>query len=176
MLPLAHLGIGCQALRWRKWHSLKPVFLGTLLPDLIDKPLYYIPVLLTGHHGAELGLFSGTRTVGHSLLFFFLLGLVALATEREWWLALFLGVATHLLLDNFAEPFAPLTEYSSRIALLFPLYGVRFPIAQHRTLGEHFMLHLHPLELVAEAVGAGLLWRMFRESGLRFRRAREPAA
>lgn len=138
------------------------MLIGTLLPDLIDKPLYYIPVLLTGRHAAELGLFSGTRTVGHSLLFLFLLALVALATRKEMWLALFLGAATHLLLDNFAEPFSPLTEYSSRIALLFPFYGVRFPIALHRTLGEHFLLHLNPLEVVAEGVGAVLLWRLWR--------------
>lgn len=163
MLPLAHLGIGQRIASFRNRLPLGPIFLGTLLPDLIDKPLYYVPALWTGRRGAELGLFSGTRTVGHSLLFLFIPLLVAAVPgpRRRWWLGLSAGIATHLLLDNFLEPFVPLTAYSSRIALLFPMYGWRFPVAFHRTLGEHLWLHLNGWELAAELVGAVLLAKLW---------------
>jgi membrane-bound metal-dependent hydrolase YbcI (DUF457 family) len=164
MLPLAHLGIGQCIANAGNRLPLRPILIGTILPDLIDKPLYYIPVMLTGKRGTELGLFSGTRTVGHSLLFLAAILLVSAipGPRRRWWLALGAGVASHLLLDNFLESFAPLTEFSSRIALFFPYYGVAFPVAQHRSLGEHFYLHLNPIELIAEAIGAALLVVLWR--------------
>lgn len=164
MLPLAHLGIGANLVRpwWRKV-PLRAILLGTLLPDLLDKPLYYVPHWLTGRTGAELGLLSGTRTVGHSLLF--LLAILVLGAipggRRKWWLGLGLGVLTHLVLDNGPELFTEFSEYSSRIALLFPYYGWRFPLAHHRTATEHFLSHLGMLDLAGEAGGAFLLWRLF---------------
>ena len=172
MLPLAHLGIGQRLASLGNTRPLKPILIGTLLPDLIDKPLYYVPVFLTGKHGAELGLLSGTRTVGHSLVFLLLIVLIATipGPRRRWWQALSLGVASHLLLDNFLESFAPLTVFSSRIALLFPYYGITFPVAQHHSLGEHLFMHLNPIEVVAEAVGAVLLvllWRAQRRAASR---------
>jgi hypothetical protein len=52
MLPLAHLGIGSNLVRpWWKKLDLRALLFGTLLPDLIDKPLYHVPALLTGLHG-----------------------------------------------------------------------------------------------------------------------------
>lgn len=177
MLPLAHLGIGQRLANLGNKLPIEPVMLGTLLPDLIDKPLYYVPALLTGKHGVELGLLSGTRSVAHSLLFLACILLVAVipGRRRRWWLALAAGVASHLLLDNFLEPWSPLTPYSSRIALLFPYYGTQFPIAIHRTVGEHFYLHLNPLELVAEGIGAALLIQLWRGKKGRTRNLRASA-
>jgi membrane-bound metal-dependent hydrolase YbcI (DUF457 family) len=161
VLPLAHIGIGTTLVRpWRKQVALRAVLLGTLLPDLIDKPLYYIPHFVTGLSGGELGFISGTRTLGHSLIFLVLLFFLAAfhsARHRNWWLGLALGVATHLFLDNFLEPFFPLTEHSSRIALFFPLYGWQFPTALHHGIAEHLMMHFYPLDLGAEILGAGLI-------------------
>jgi membrane-bound metal-dependent hydrolase YbcI (DUF457 family) len=169
MLPLAHLGIGQRLANVGNRLPLKPVLLGTLFPDLIDKPLYYVPAFLTGKYGAELGLISGTRSVAHSLAFLCALLLVAVIAgrQRQWWLALSAGVASHLFLDNFLEPWSPLTPYSSRIALLFPNYGMQFPIAIHHSFGEHIFLHLNPLELVAELVGAVLLILLWRRAKTR---------
>ena len=161
MLPFGHIGIGNFLVqRWKNKTAPVAVLLGTLLPDFLDKPLYYIPSIITGEHGAALGLLSGTRTIGHSLLFLgLLLALFFLNVNRQkWWLGLFLGAATHLLLDNYAEPFSPLTEYSSRIALFFPFYGIRFPVAQYQSLSEHLFLHVRALDLGAEILGLGLFW------------------
>jgi hypothetical protein len=181
MLPLGHLGIGAQFRRPFPRLPLKALLLGTLLPDLIDKPLYYVPAWITSRHGAELGWISGTRTISHSLLFLALLLAVSALPggRRRWWLALSLGVATHLLLDNVAEPFQELSVYSSRIALLFPLYGWRFPVAMHRSVGEHLAMHLHFLDLAGEAVGAvllGALWRKNRKPSREHRPAGRPAS
>ena len=75
-------------------HVLAPVFLGALLPDLIDKPIYLLGGSVYG------------RTLGHSLLFFGLLCAFAALAQRITrgeeriaisWLAA--GVGTHLLLD-----------------------------------------------------------------------------
>jgi hypothetical protein len=158
MLIFAHAGIG----RWlaSPWKARLPggaLLLGTLLPDLIDKSLYYGLVIATGKHGVDLGLITGTRTFGHSLLF---LALVLLGALRSrFLLALAAGVITHLLLDNFLEPAASFTAHSSRIALLFPYYGVRFPVAPHDTLRQHLIFHLNWLDMLAECVGISLLGR-----------------
>jgi hypothetical protein len=78
----AHLGIGVRSIRWIEGLSRKgtrallpiaPLFLGTLLPDLIDKPLYYGLSWLTGLRGAELGVIAGTRSFGHSWILLLLL-------------------------------------------------------------------------------------------------------
>ena len=171
MLPLAHIGIGCQLVSRVKKLPLFALGLGTLLPDRVDKPLYYIPALLTGRHGSELGWIGGARSIGHTLLFFFALLAVARfpGGRQRRWLALALGVGTHLLLDNFAEPFTPFSPYASRIALLFPLYGFVFPYAQYRSLGEHLWMHLRPFDLGGEVVGALLIawmwWKGRRSAG-----------
>jgi membrane-bound metal-dependent hydrolase YbcI (DUF457 family) len=164
VLPAAHLGIGqLLASPWSRRLPLRLLLLGTLLPDLLDKPIYYSLLWTTGRHGAALGLFSGSRCFGHSLLFFFLLGIPALAFRNRGLGALALGVATHLLLDNLFEPFQPLTIYSSRIALFFPLYYGRFPVAMHHSLLEHMQVHWNLFDLAAEIVGLLLLWRLYRQ-------------
>jgi hypothetical protein len=155
------LGIGqWLASPWIKRLPMAFLLLGTLLPDLIDKPLYYGLVWLTGHHGAALGLVSGTRSFAHSLLFLALLALSSWIGRSKKLAALAAGSATHLLLDNLFEPFMDLTIYSSRIALFFPFYGGRFPVAQHHSLGQHIAVHMNYADFVAETIGLILLARL----------------
>ncbi len=158
MLIFGHIGVGKFFIQlWQKCLPMRLVVLGTLLPDLIDKPLYYVQVLFTGKRGLELGLISGTRTIGHTLLFFILLVLVARITKSRSLFIVVLGVFTHLFLDNFLEPFRELEIYSSRIALLFPLYGFRFPVASFSNLEEHLLQHLTFLDILGECIGASIL-------------------
>jgi membrane-bound metal-dependent hydrolase YbcI (DUF457 family) len=149
---------------WRKNLPLRAVFFGCLLPDLIDKPLYYIPHWLTGKHGAELGLLSGTRTIGHSLLFLLLLlaagAFPGKAGQRKLLRGVALGAATHLALDTLPELASGIDEHSSLIALLFPSLGWRFPLAYYRTASEHFLSHLGWYDLAGESLGLFLLLKL----------------
>jgi membrane-bound metal-dependent hydrolase YbcI (DUF457 family) len=84
---------------------------GALLPDLIDKPLFWLPFL---------DFFDVSRAVGHSLLFPLLLVILWRAGPerlRRIMLPLALGSLLHLVLDGLlAEP----------QALLWPLLGWEF--------------------------------------------------
>src|SRR6267143_777482 len=56
MFVFGHLGVGSWVIARRvRAEQLAWVLFGTLLADLIDKPLYYALVLATGRHGAALG-------------------------------------------------------------------------------------------------------------------------
>src|ERR1700733_5728748 len=100
MIFFGHLGIGLKTAQpFRRDLPLKPLLLGTLLPDLIDKTLYYGLSFATGRRGAELRLISGTRTFGHTILFTLALGAIAARRRSKTLAALALGSATHLFLD-----------------------------------------------------------------------------
>jgi hypothetical protein len=165
MLPFAHLGIGANLVRpWWKSVPLSAILIGAILPDLLDKTIYYVPWVITGKHGSDLGPISGTRTIGHSLVFLLLIFAVAAipGEKRKWWRGLGLGVATHLLLDNFAEPLFPFNPYSSRIALFYPLYDWKFPDALYKPPGSWWSDHLGWFSISCEVVGMFLLWRLWR--------------
>ncbi|HUJ26608.1 MAG TPA: metal-dependent hydrolase [Myxococcales bacterium] len=146
----------------RKRLPVWPLVIGCLLPDLIDKPLYY----LTPHTD----LISGSRTFGHTLLFLAaLIAAAAISRSRVVW-ALAAGVATHLLLDSAGEPFAR-HDPESVIwrAIFWPFYGHgRFPEARWNSLGEHLRTGLSTAyNLFGEAVGGLILlaaWRRRRQS------------
>ena len=161
MLPLGHLGIGPRLLgRHRARFDWRLLALGCLLPDLIDKPLYYALTVSTGRHGAALGLISGTRTVGHTALFCLLLA--ALSLRWRGFAAVAAGVATHLFLDNFGDLFGPLEPLDrlSVIALLFPALGFRFPVAPFSDLAEHLQRNLASgYSIAGELVGGAILLR-----------------
>jgi hypothetical protein len=172
---LGHLGIGSRlagrlpgVLRAPGWLAL-----GTLLPDLIDKPLYYALSLPTGLHGAELGLISGTRTFGHTALFG--LALFAGLTVRGHRLAgraLLAGLATHWLLDcggepagalllrlGLVEPSPPGPGPGTLAAILFPLLGPHFPIAPFKSATAHFATLRNLYTVFGELLGGFFLWR-----------------
>ena len=169
MLPLGHLGIGSRLLGpWRRRFDWRLLYLGCLLPDLIDKPLYYALSLATGRHAAELGLISGTRTVGHTLLFFLLLA--ALSLRYRGIAAVAAGVATHLFLDNLGDLFGPPVplERLTVVALVFPLLGVRFPVAPFTDLADHLNRNLTSgYSIAGELIGGAILlaaWLKRRQS------------
>jgi hypothetical protein len=175
MFVLGHLGIGGQLL-WRfargrgerRW-----VYAGTLLPDVIDKPVYYTLAALRGRHGAALGLISGTRTFGHTTLFLLAVLLLGLALKRRGVVLLAAGVATHLVLDLLGDlepargvhPQGP----STLAAVLFPLLGPRFPFAHFATAAQHATAIGGYYVICGEVLGAALLLGQY----LRLRRARE---
>jgi hypothetical protein len=164
LLPLGHLGIGSRLLgRARARLPAWPLYLGCLLPDLLDKPLYYALSAATGRHGAALGLISSSRTVGHTGLLLLALAGAALLTRSPQLVALAAGDATHLFLDNLPDLFllgGPLPDSSSLIALVFPALGVRFPIASFTSLAEHFELNVtSPYAIAGELVGGAILLR-----------------
>jgi inner membrane protein len=93
--------------------DLRLFMVGSMLPDIIDKPLglwLLKDTLSTG------------RAYGHTLLFLILLllsGLILMATRRSTWLmVLAMGTFMHELLDGMWN--TPVTFY-------WPLYGTAFP-------------------------------------------------
>lgn len=162
-----HLGIGSQIAKplGRKlpWGA---ILWGTLLPDLIDKPLYYAHkfyIEKSAGTGSDLGLISCSRTFGHT-------GLLILAlSSLAWWrrsrvvAGLALGMATHVLIDAIQDTIMgiPWREASSMLAVTWPFSG-RFAGMPFHNLGEHLASGGTPLILGAELVGAFLLVREWR--------------
>jgi len=165
MFPLGHLGLGMQAAKpFRRGLPLAPILLGTLLPDALDKPLYYGLSLATGRHGPELGMIAGTRSFGHTLLFTAALGLAAAARRSKILAALALGCATHLLLDLTSDYFEWGIQRSIK-TLLWPLMGWQFPFYARVSMFDHFLRIREPVILVCEIAGVCLLaweWRRAR--------------
>src|SRR3954470_19039355 len=101
MFVLGHVGIGPRLLfGLRQRLPAGWLALGCVLPDLIDKPLFYGLLWTEGHADA---LIAGSRSIGHSGVFFLLLLAVALLARSRLLQALCAGVATHLALDIVGE-------------------------------------------------------------------------
>jgi hypothetical protein len=174
VLVLGHLGIG-QAISapLARGLPLGWLLVGLVFPDLIDKPLYYGLSAWSGLAGAELGQafwpVSGTRTFGHTGLFALGLGLLGFGRRSRALMALGLGCAVHLLLDQTAElwrPALPRLQAADQPtllnAVLYPLLGGGFPVSPHQNLGEHLSLAAQPGLWVPELLGAALLgWRLW---------------
>ncbi|NBU19832.1 hypothetical protein EBS43_00245 [bacterium] len=166
MFLFGHLGIGSEIIRpFSRGLSLKWILLGTLLPDLIDKPIYYGLKLVTGHAGSDLFLVHGTRSFGHTGVFTVSLGLLAFRTRSKKLAALTLGSLSHLLLDAFSfylphylEGEGNLGEIFSAIPILWPLRGWEFPITPFYTLVDQLSQVSSPLILVFESIGALILF------------------
>ena len=146
MYALGELGIGL-GLAWLVSRRLgvaadfRLVLLGSILPDLIDKPL-----------GAILHLES--RLWAHSLLFLGAIAVVSLWPVMRGlrWVAF--GDAVHLLVDLiWQEP----------LVAMWPLFGVAFP-AGEQSFGSYFQILLtDPYVQFGEIVGGAILiatiWR-----------------
>ena len=130
--------------------------LGCLLPDILDKPLFYGLLWSRGHPDS---LIAGSRSIGHSGLFLAGLLVLALVSRCAGAWAIFAGVATHLLLDLGGELITGASPDSSIwLAILFPLLGWRFPKAQFQSLLEHLRLSAENLYLLAgEILGGAIL-------------------
>jgi hypothetical protein len=158
---LGHLGIS-KKLAARPYRSFSRLdrrvfFVGALLPDLVDKPLYYVPAWLTGKRGAEAGILSGTHLFAHTGLFLLVLGVAALITRSRPLRALAIGVTTHLILDIVG------LSLSWR-AVVWPLFGWHFPAYPFTSLSQHLGTILHPITLISEVLGAAILWSDYRRA------------
>jgi len=149
MFPAAHLGIG--SVLGRLVSATLPfqwLLLGTLLPDLIDKPSFFalglIEYFTTG------GWVPGKRGIAHTLLFLVAVAAVAATRRSRSWAAVGVGDATHLLLDFISKAWGAHDAIQRNLCvLMWPACGFTFP-----TLA--YGLHGRPM-LWLEAVGLLLL-------------------
>jgi LexA-binding, inner membrane-associated putative hydrolase len=165
MFVLGHVGIGVALGAPRvpgDTRTLRFLILGTLLPDLVDKPLYYALSFATGRTGAELGLISSTRTFGHTLLFCLLLYAIL---PRRMGVPLAAGMITHLFLDDMGDVFGLLFHSGPRragpdtaAAILFPAFGFHFPILPFSSASEHVRSLVDPYTISGEVLGAVLIY------------------
>ena len=159
MFVFGHLGFGHQlAGPWRRTLPRWPLAFGMLLPDLIDKPLYYARVS---------DFISCTRTFGHTgLLCLLIFGFGYLLRNRAL-VAVSLGMVTHFALD-LAMDMMPGGESaidgrsSLWTALTWPLHGGHFVQLYISSIGEHTGKLLNVPMILAELVGIVLLVRTFR--------------
>jgi hypothetical protein len=170
MFVLGHLGMGLELARpFRRGLPVKPLLLGTLLPDLVDKPLYYGMSWATGRRGYDIGLISGTRTLGHTILFTAAVAAYAAARRSKAAAAVALGCATHLILDGVTDVFVRRADFSFSV-FAWPLLGWRFPGYMYDGIGEHLGEFRQPFFLYAELIGALCLfveWYGARRQGRR---------
>jgi hypothetical protein len=150
---------------------MSALVVGGLLPDLIDKPLYYGLVFATGRRGVELGLVSGTRTFGHTGLLLIAVAALAVARRSLFLRAMAWGVLSHLVLDVAGDlyglAFGPREGPSILSALFFPLLGPHFPVSPFHSVREHLLSVRNFYVLGGELAGATLLaaslFRRWRE-------------
>ena len=161
MFFLGHLGIGTRIVSRFSTESLFSfVLLGTITPDLIDKPLYYLLSWYTGKKGMELGLISGGRTFAHTGVFLLSLGVLSQLFQSKKLKSLCFGIATHFLLDCTGSSFyAPLNFELVRRNLFWPFSGWKFPTIPYSHLVDHLNLLDRPLQICAE--GVGLIFLIF---------------
>ena len=141
MLAFAHVGLALAAARYTFQASLIFVAIGSMLPDLIDKPLGLI----------IFGTPAMGRTFAHTLLFLILLGTAAHYRKNILLASLAGGVLVHLALDYM---------WASPQILLWPFLG-GFPIVPYVDPMSYFegllMALRHPDVFVAECLGFAYL-------------------
>jgi len=115
------------------------VLLGSLLPDIIDKPLWLLAVGYIAPSG---------RGYAHTLLFnlaLFICGLILVRYRKSWLLIISLCSFMHLIFDQI---------WNSPVVLLWPLLG---PIPEKETVGWLFNiiqgLFSYPSVYIPEIIG-----------------------
>jgi inner membrane protein len=125
--------------------DLRVLLIGSLLPDIIDKPVGHLFFRAT---------FSNGRIFAHTLVFLLLLAFAGLFLYRRrgrtWLSALAFGTATHLIFDQI---------WRQPRTLWWPAYGLTFDVAD---LTEWIPKMVHALftnaaVFVPEATGAVVL-------------------
>jgi membrane-bound metal-dependent hydrolase YbcI (DUF457 family) len=137
MLLFAHVGLALASSRFWKGAAVGFLALGSMLPDIIDKPAGLI--------------FFGTpaigRTFAHTLLFLFILLWLAYSMRSIALVSISLGVFIHLALDSM---------WSTPVVLFWPAFG-NFPLASDLdTLSYigYLLSELHnPVVLLPEIIG-----------------------
>jgi inner membrane protein len=127
--------------------DIRVLMVGSLLPDIIDKPVgqYIFP-----------GTFSNGRIFSHTLLFLILLSAVGLWLYRNrhkvWLLTLAAGTCVHLILDGM---------WNTPSTLFWPAMGLTFQKIDVESWFPHLFKSLvsDPVILTSEIVGlAVILW------------------
>ena len=148
MFPAAHLGIGSvlgRAVPLRlpfRW-----LLVGTLLPDLIDKPAYLAMALVA--HYQHRGWVPGKRGLAHTALFLLALGAISAWRRSPRGAALAVGTATHMMLDILSKGLSPHALRGSLTVVLWPALGWHFPTLAYGIHGA--------MAWLLEAIGATLL-------------------
>ena len=134
--------------------DIRLLLIGSMLPDIIDKPIGQLFFINTFHSG---------RIFGHTLIFCILMiaGGIYLywSRKRTWMLAIPYGTITHLILDMmWLEP----------KTLLWPLYGFSFEKLDLTYWIDNMLsaLFSNPLVGIPELVGlvivSWFLWHLIR--------------
>ncbi len=141
MLLFAHVGLALATARLNSQLDLLFLALGSMLPDIVDKPL---GLLLFG--SPNMG-----RTFAHTLLFLIILAAISLRLQNIRSASLTWGVLVHLILDSM---------WSSPVTLLWPLLG-GFPLAPNLDAISYLQMLLMGLKdpgiLLPELLGLGYL-------------------
>ncbi|NYT02674.1 MAG: hypothetical protein GKC10_07960 [Methanosarcinales archaeon] len=141
MLFFAHLGLTMAAASPFKRASMAFVALGSMLPDIIDKPLGYLVY----------GTPAMGRTVAHTLLFLLILAMLSYGLNSNRLGSLSGGVMAHLTLDSI---------WQTPIIFLWPLLGP-FPADGYMSVTGYIETLLRGLEnpyiLIPEVLGFLLL-------------------
>jgi len=154
----AGVGPSVRGVSWlhalRRYADIRVILVGSLLADIIDKPVGQVFFRET---------FSNGRIFSHSLLFVVALGMTGTYLYRRyhktWLTALAAGSLMHLVLDRMWQ--RPQT-------LLWPLYGFAFPRADitdwlSRVVWARLTeIEVCVLELVGIAVVAWFAWVLLR--------------
>jgi inner membrane protein len=138
--------------------DMRLLIIGSLLPDIIDKPIGVFIFRDT---------FSNGRIFGHTLFFLILLTLGGLflywRRNKLWLLVLAFGTFVHLILDQM---------WRTPRTLLWPLYGFSFPRTDlgHWTWDILYNLLTRPAVWLPELVGAVVVgcfvWLLIRRGNL----------
>jgi hypothetical protein len=171
MFVFGHLGIGTGLVHLLKrgW-PVGAVLLGTLLPDLVDKPLFYGVVRHRLAPEAFCAMFCGTRTIGHTLLATAFIAVIARLRSSAWLLAVAAGMFTHIVLDIASDALASAQHHVAFAfassgawrAAVFPLAGTSFAPSANTNLVDHMLAIVQqhvPTELLGISLLGALLWR-----------------
>jgi inner membrane protein len=143
-------GLRCRA-RTARFASLarhidiRILLLGSLLPDIIDKPL---------GHLLFREVFSSGRIFGHTFLFLLVISLAGLwlyrVKKKNWLLVLSFGTFTHLVFDQM---------WLTPGTLLWPLFGWEFEklVLDHWLRSMLVELLTEPGVYVTEIIGGAVL-------------------
>lgn len=153
MLLFAHLGLTLAAAKVAERYGLHPALLfvaiGSMLPDIIDKPLGYLIY----------GSMATGRIYAHTLLFLAILATVAVTLRSRPLESLTFGVLCHLALDSI---------WKTPPILLWPLLG-DFPVNPELSVLGYFEMLMRGLEnfdiLVPEILGFLYLGLLVAQNG-----------
>jgi hypothetical protein len=152
MFILAHIGIGRTISRpLSRRLPVIPFVIGALLPDAIDKPLFYLHIS---------SAITATRTVAHSALFTAIFVALGIFRRSRVLLTMALGMTTHLALDCLMDTIS--TEpHSAIVAFGWPFLTREFVNYPFRSPVEH-LEHLWNIPvLVTELIGLALIaWEL----------------